>query len=91
MLTCPSCGKKVKDFMSVCPHCEEFLDSDISDYSSSKPLKKRSAWWYGLPIAFGIVGGVAAYFAIHDTDPKRAKECLIIGIGMLAVWFFGFF
>ena len=89
MAVCISCGAQVKEILSTCPNCGEILDPDITGYNNRK--KRRSAWWYGLPIAFGIFGGAAAYFAIHNTDPKKAKECLIIGLGMLGVWFFGLF
>jgi len=29
------------------------------------PEKQRSNWWYILPILFGIIGGIIAYFAIR--------------------------
>lgn len=90
MPICSSCGNQVKEILSVCPHCGKILDPEVSDYDKTRE-NRRSSWWYGLPIAFGIVGGVAAYFAINNTDPKKAKECLIIGLGMLGVWFSGLF
>jgi len=43
-------------------------------------MKKRSPLWYELPIFFAIVGGVIAYFKIKKDDPKKANNCLKIGI-----------
>lgn len=43
-------------------------------------VRRRSAWWFLLPIFFSIVGGIIAYFVIKDDDPKRAKSCLWLGI-----------
>jgi hypothetical protein len=43
-------------------------------------VRRRSSWWFLLPILFSIVGGIIAYFVIKDDDPKRAKSCLWLGI-----------
>ena len=45
-----------------------------------KTVIKRSPLWYELPILFAIVGGVIAYFKIKKDDPKKANNCLKIGI-----------
>lgn len=47
--------------------------------------KVRSNWWYLLPIFFSLVGGVIAYFAIKNDDPKKARNCLVIGIILTAI------
>jgi hypothetical protein len=47
--------------------------------------KKRSAWWFLLPIFFTIFGGLIAYFAIRSDDAKRAKDCLLLGIILFAI------
>lgn len=47
--------------------------------------KVRSNWWYLLPIFFSLVGGVIAYFAIKNDDPKKARNCLAIGIILTAI------
>ena len=47
--------------------------------------KKRSAWWFLLPIFFTIFGGLIAYFAIRSDDSKRAKDCLLLGIILFAI------
>ena len=48
------------------------------------PEKPRSNWWFLLPIFVGIIGGVIAYFVLRHDDPKKAKNCLYLGI-VLAV------
>ena len=50
-----------------------------------KPEKQRSNWWYLLPIFFGIIGGIIAYFAIRKDDRTKAKKCLYLGLILLAV------
>jgi hypothetical protein len=46
---------------------------------------RRSGLWYILPILFGIIGGVIAYFVIRQDDPIKAKNCLKIGIVLLII------
>ena len=46
--------------------------------------RTRSRWWYLLPILFTIFGGIISFFAIRRDDPKKARNCLILGI-ILAV------
>ena len=43
------------------------------------PVKKRSPLWYELPLLFSIIGGIIAYYKIRKDDPKKARNCLIIG------------
>ena len=55
--------------------------------SSEEPIKKkRSSAWYLLPILLTIIGGVIAYFVIKEDDPKKAKNCLYLGIILTAIW-----
>ena len=49
------------------------------------PEKIRSRAWYLVPIFFGLIGGIIAYFAIRRDDPQKAKKCLWIGIIFLLV------
>jgi len=51
----------------------------------SQQVRVRSRWWYLLPIFFDIIGGVIAYFILRDDDPKKAKNCLWLGIVLIAV------
>jgi len=48
-------------------------------------VRRRSAWWFLLPILFNVIGGVIAYFVIKDDDPRRAKSCLWLGIILTAI------
>jgi len=48
----------------------------------------KSKWWYLFPILLGIIGGVIAYFLIRHDDPKKAKNCIIIGIILTVGEFF---
>ena len=48
-------------------------------------IKKRSSLWFLLPIIFNIVGGVIAYFVIKEDDPKKAKNCLYLGLILAAI------
>ena len=45
---------------------------------------RRSSLWFLLPIVFNVVGGIIAYFVIKEDDPKKAKNCLYLGL-ILAV------
>jgi len=48
--------------------------------------RTRSNWWYLVPILFdGIPGGVVAYFAIRYDNPRKAKNCLYLGIIISAI------
>ena len=44
------------------------------------PERKRSNWWFLLPIFIGLIGGIIAYFVLRHDDPKKAKNCLYLGI-----------
>ncbi len=91
MVICLSCGEQVTEDVKDCPHCGKFLNLNHPTNTKTPAHGQRSNWWYGLPVVSGIFGGAVAYFVIHDDDPKKAKECLIIGIGMFAAWFMGLF
>ena len=36
--------------------------------------------WFLLPIIFGLIGGVIAYIILRRDDPRKAKNCLYLGI-----------
>lgn len=42
-------------------------------------VKRRSSWWFLLPILFSVIGGIIAYFIIREDDPKKARDCLLLG------------
>ena len=49
------------------------------------PEKIRSRAWYLVPIFFGLIGGIIAYFAIRRDDPQKARKCLWVGIILTAI------
>ena len=48
-------------------------------------IRRRSTLWFLLPILFNVLGGIVAYFAIRDDDPKKAKSCLLLGLVLAAI------
>ena len=46
---------------------------------------RRSSIWFLLPIFFNVIGGIIAYFVIKEDDPKKAKNCLYLGIILAAI------
>jgi len=44
------------------------------------PEKTRSNFWFLLPIFLGLIGGLIAFFVLRQDDPKKAKNCLYLGI-----------
>jgi len=49
------------------------------------PERPRSNAWYLLPIFFGVLGGIAGYFILRKDDPKKAKNCLYVGIALMMI------
>ena len=47
------------------------------------PEKRRSNLWFLLPIFFGIIGGIIAFFILRQDDPSKAKNCLYLGIALM--------
>ncbi len=43
-------------------------------------VKPRSNGWYVLPVFLGWIGGLIAYFILRRDDPRKAKNCLYLGI-----------
>ena len=48
-------------------------------------IRTRSSLWFLLPIFFNVIGGVIAFFIIKEDDPKKAKNCLYLGIILAAI------
>ena len=46
----------------------------------SYPEKSKSNAWFLLPIFFGIIGGIIAFFILRKDDPRKARNCLYLGI-----------
>jgi len=47
--------------------------------------KRRSNWWFLLPILLTIVGGIIAYFVLRHDDPQKARNCLMLGAVLLVI------
>ena len=52
------------------------------------PEKPRSNAWFLLPIFLGIIGGVIAFFILRHDDPRKARNCLYLGIVLMIVGIF---
>jgi hypothetical protein len=48
-------------------------------------VKRRSSLWFLLPIVLNVVGGIISYFIIKEDDPKKAKNCLYLGLILAAI------
>lgn len=48
-------------------------------------VKRRSSFWFLLPILFNVIGGIIAFFVIKEDDPKKARNCLYLGIILAAI------
>ena len=48
-------------------------------------VKRRSSFWFLLPIVFNVIGGIIAFFIIKEDDPKKARNCLYLGIILAAI------
>ena len=51
------------------------------------PERPRSNFWFLLPIFLSLIGGIIAYFILRHDDPKKAKNCLYLGIILQAIGF----
>ena len=49
----------------------------------SQPEKPRSNVWFLLPILFGVIGGIVAFFILRQDDLPKAKNCLYLGIAFM--------
>jgi hypothetical protein len=87
---CTSCGNQMLDSAQFCTNCgtspNVTIRSNPSNYAQySKPTPSVSGVWYLLPILFGLIGGIIAWVIIRKKDSKKAKNCLIVGIVMIAI------
>ena len=51
----------------------------------SYPEKERSKAWFLLPIFFGVIGGIIAFFILRHDDPRKAKNCLYLGLALMFI------
>ncbi len=47
--------------------------------------KPKSNAWFLLPIFFGVIGGIAAFFILRRDDPSKAKNCLYLGLVFMII------
>lgn len=61
---------------------------DVPPQAAPEPRQPNAVagWWWAVAVIFAFVGGVVAYFANRDVDPKTARNMLIVGIVMTFVW-----
>lgn len=82
---CTRCGSELPDGVNYCSKC----GMPIRKLFEKKALelgREKSAWWYLAPLLIGLIGGLVAYFLIRKDDPKKARNCLIIGFGSFVVY-----
>ena len=72
---CSNCGAEIDVRAKICPKCgvEQF-----PQYGTVSDL------WYLVPFFFALLGGVVAWAANKDRDPRKARNMLIFGI----IWTF---
>ena len=51
----------------------------------SYPEKPRSNAWFLLPIFFGVIGGIIAFFILRHDDPRKVKNCLYLGLLLMII------
>ena len=49
------------------------------------PERRRSNFWFLLPIFLGLIGGIIAYFVLRQDDPIKARNCLYLGIALAII------
>jgi len=47
--------------------------------------KPRSNAWFLLPVFLGIIGGIIAFFILRQDDPRKAKNCLYLGLVLMVI------
>ncbi len=47
--------------------------------------RPRSNLWFLLPIFFGVIGGIIAFFILRHDDSRKAKNCLYLGLGFMVI------
>jgi cytochrome bd-type quinol oxidase subunit 1 len=47
--------------------------------------KPRSRAWFLLPIFFGVIGGIIAFFILRKDDLPKAKNCLYLGLVFMVI------
>ena len=51
----------------------------------TQPERPRSNLWFLLPIFLGLIGGIIAFFILRHDDPRKAKNCLYLGVVLMII------
>lgn len=57
------------------------------DTAVARQGRRRSNWWFLLPIFLHAVGGIVAFFVLREDDVRRARNCLYLGLTLTALMF----
>lgn len=81
---CHKCGNELPIEANYCNKCGTtlVLSGLKIEQKPTRVPKERSDLWYLAPILFGLIGGLVAYFVIRNDEPKKARNCLIIGFAL---------
>jgi len=55
----------------------------MSPFNTATRIRSNS--WYVLPVFGGIIGGMISWFAIRYDDPRKARNCVLLGIVLTAI------
>lgn len=53
--------------------------------ASIQQTRRRSNWWFLLPIFLHAVGGIVAFFVLREDDVCKARNCLYLGLSLMAL------
>ncbi len=88
ILFCPNCNRdlsKLPSDIRNCPYCSKEIERRV--VVIERKVEKPSTYWYLVPFFFTIIGGILAYIAVKDDDRNMAKNLVLFGICMSAIWF----
>ncbi len=87
-LSCPHCNSdlsKIPSDIQHCLYCGKGIERRV--VVIKRNVKKPSTYWYLVPFLFGVLGGIIAYFLVKDDDRNMARNLLLFGICMSAIWY----